>query len=274
MRYNGPVMTHVAYKEVFTMKIGVCGGFDRLIYAKLSGFSYLEPSAMALRSMSRHELMEAKRKVLDVGMSIEGTNGFFSPEFILYQESTEKILDYARRNFENVSFLGGSYCVVGSGKARNVPKGMPMEEGQRRFAEILSLLGEAALPYGIEIILEPLRKQETNLIHTLSEGIDLCRRIDDPNVGCLVDFFHFFCNGESLEDLDHLREGELRHVHLARPNADRAYPQAEDAPVVAAWAAKLKEIGYDRRVSLECGFPNGFEKDAAEAYRQARVFLQ
>ena len=255
------------------MKIGVCGGFERLDAAAAYGFSYLEPSAMGLRSFSQKELLEGKQKAQDLGMTIDGTNGFFNTEVALYFDPQEKIRDYAKRNFENVSLLGGSYCVVGSGTARNVPEGMSYEETFDRFAAIMRLLGETAAPYGIEIILEPLRPKETTLIHTLLEGLALCRKVDHPNVGCLVDFFHFFCCDESLDELDQVREGELRHVHLARPNLDRAYPQKDDAFIVSSWAKKLKEIGYDKRVSLECGFPNGFEKDARDAMQQMQVFL-
>ena len=81
-------------------------------------------------------------------------------------------------------------------------------------------------------------------------------------------------NGEDLNDLNKLRPGELKHVHLARPNPDRDAPIKEDYNVLMVWANKLREIGYTGRVSLECLWKYGFENSVKEAGEQMKVFCQ
>ena len=103
------------------------------------------------------------------------------------------------------------------------------------------------------------------MINTFEQGLALCRAAGVGNLGCLVDLYHFYKNGEDLSVFDDLEPGDLRHVHLARPDEDRRAPTEADAETLKLWAEKLKASGYDGRVSLECIWGDDFGGEAKTA---------
>ena len=247
------------------MRAGVCCLPDNFISVKNAGFDYAEISMAYLFGKSKDELCDIKQKAADNGLSIDGFNGFFGSGISLYNDPLEKILDCCKKNFEIANALGGKYCVFGCGWLRKTPEGADKAETEKRFAFVLSKTAELAFGYGVTMILEPLCKEETDVINTLEEGLRLCRGANIKNLGCLVDFYHFYKNGEDLSVFDTLKEGELRHVHLARPDDDRAAPTEADRKALTLWANKLKDVGYNERISLECRWSKDYENDLMNA---------
>ena len=243
------------------MKLGVCRTDDVFVTTADNGLEYIEPAMCAIRDRSTADLSELRKKAEDKGLTLDGTNGFFGGDINLY-EGDNAVYDYAKHNFEAANVIGASYCVIGSGTARSAPDGGEKRAYYEKFAEIIYNVGTIAGEYGVEIYIEHLRREESNLINTFDEAVRLCRKVGLQNVGCLLDFFHFYSSGESLTELDMLKPGELKHVHIARPNADRLAPKKEDEKAVGEWIDKLKQIGYGGRISLECRWEN-FESELA-----------
>ena len=116
-------------------------------------------------------------------------------------------------------------------------------------------IGEAAriwAPYGIVIAIEPLRRQETNIVNTAAEGLDLVTAVDHPNFQLMIDFYHLASEHEDpaivLKARDH-----LRHLHVANPNG-RVFPQRWDEYDYAPFFANLKAIGLRRATDVVGGF--------------------
>ncbi|MBQ3865545.1 MAG: sugar phosphate isomerase/epimerase [Clostridia bacterium] len=255
------------------MKLGLCGMTEKIEGAAENGFSFLEISMTKSRELDRAGLTDLRKKAEDAGLTIDSAVQFFPPAVRLYGALEEQAaLEYAKKNFEIAELLGCPFCVIGSGKARAVPEGMPKEEAEEKFAAVLGKLGDISEGFGIALAVEPLRYRETDLVNTLADGIRVKRMADRKNVGCMVDLFHFHENGEDLSEMDALLPGELRHVHLARPNPDRCAPRMEDVPVIAGWADKLRAIGYSGTVSIEGKWDPDFESRVAEAARAMAVF--
>ncbi len=254
------------------MKIGICGCAEVLPYAAKCGFEYVEPAATVMRGYSNAELVSFRKRAEDSGLTVMSTNGFFPGDMKLYEITDAELLSYAARNYETANLIGAKIMVVGSGAARSAPAGTDKSEAYDRLTRVFDVIGKLAYEYGITLAIEPLRYAESNMINTISECMDICRRIGRENVRCLLDLFHFYSNGEDLDDLDLLRPGELCHVHIARPNPDRGYPRECDAPVLQKWKNKLKEIGYDGGVSLECSRGPDFERYAQEAAANLKIF--
>ena len=254
------------------MKLGVCCAENGFSAVGKSGFSYAEIATAFVRGKDNASILELRKRAEENGLTIDGFNGFFTGNISLYNDPIDKILDFSEEAFNAAAVLGASYCVVGSGAYRAVPEGMDREKAYDRFMNLMDHMGKRAAGYGVEVILEPLRKAETNLLNTFSEGLEFCRAIGNPNVGCLVDFYHFFMNGEELSVFDTVKPGELRHVHIARPDPDRGQPKAEDAVVLKEWADALKRAGYSGRVSVECAWKGDFEQGTKEAYANLDAF--
>lgn len=242
------------------IEIGVCCLPDNFAAVKAAGLDYTEISMAYLHDRSAEELKEIKRKADSLGLKTPGFNGFFGGGISLYNDPLDKILSYCKQSFEIANSFDASYCVFGCGWLRRVPEGADKAETEKRFSDILFRIAKLAAEYGVEIALEPLCYDETDLINTFKEGLKICRAANLKNLGCLVDFYHFFKNGEDLSVFDTLKKGEPRHVHLARPNIDRKAPTEEDGEALKVWADKLKNAGYDGRVSLECRWVD-FDKE-------------
>ena len=254
------------------MKLGICCESDNFELAKQIGFDYAEPSIQPFRAYDEKTLNEIKKKTEDIGFEIDGFKNFFSGDISLYDNSLEFLVSYAEINFEVSRLFNCDYNVVGSGKSRSIPEGMERSKAEHIFMNVINAIAEKGKEYGVKLYIEPLNYGETNYINTLKDGIEFKRRLNNDNVGCLIDFFHFFKNKEDLSELDMLNPGELTHVHLARPNDDRDAPIKEDAPVIKQWADKLKEIGYSGRVSLECVWRKGLNNSGKEALEQLQLF--
>ena len=112
---------------------------------------------------------------------------------------------------------------------------------------------------------------ERNFINTVDEGAAMCRMTGHSSVGLLVDFYHFYMNGEDLDELGRAAD-ILWHAHIARPSRDRGAPKEKDIPAITEYAEVLKRIGYNARLSLECNWQNGVDKDAGDALKVMSVF--
>lgn len=254
------------------MEIGVCCRGDKAGIVKKLGYDYIEENFTTLSGLTSEQADELAKKYDEIGIKAYSTCCFFPGSMPLYDEdSLENIREYATRGFENASRLGVKICVLGSGGARSFPDGVSREETERKFCEVLNLLGALAEKYSISIAVEPLGKTETNFIHTVKEAVDVVKKCGKKNVGALVDFYHFFRNGDTYDGV--LNAGDaLIHAHIARPNPDRRPPQPEDMPIVTEWAEVLKKAGFKGKLSLECSFGSDFDKSVTDVYPLMECF--
>jgi len=96
---------------------------------------------------------------------------------------------------------------------------------------------------------EPLRRQETNLINTVREGVAFVKAVDRPNIRLVVDFYHLSQEQESPDVI--LEAGALvAHAHIANPQG-RVYPLSEDEAAYGPFFASLCRIGYAGRLTIE-----------------------
>jgi len=118
--------------------------------------------------------------------------------------------------------------------------------------KLLDDIGAHAEKVGAVLLVEPLNRYETHLLRRLEDAVDVCRRVGNPNVKIMADFFHM-----SIEEADipaSIRKaGEwIAHVHLADSN--RLLPGFGHTDFKAGFAA-LKEVGFANYMALECGIP-------------------
>jgi len=254
------------------MKIGVCADKPRWKAIADAGFDYLEANFSKIASLSDEDFDEYLRAKEESGICVEAYNGFFSSKLCIYgnvledgsvvpsfASRLEEIKEYAEKAFSRASRLGGRIAVLGSSGARNIREGVTREMAEEQFVNVLRTCGDVAQKYGMKIAIEPLRYAETNFIHTVREGLEMCKRANHPAVGLLVDFFHFYMNGEPIESVAEAKD-YIIHAHMARPDPDRKYPTETDIESCKVWADTLKSIGYAGRISLECSFGNEFDK--------------
>lgn len=232
------------------------------------GFDYVEMPTTQMMELDDEAFAALKERIARAGVPCETSNNFFPTYFRLTgpEVDIDAILDYTRRALARAEELGVQYLVFGSGPAKQVPQGFPMEEGYRQVVQLLKQVAPIARQHGVTIVIEPLRKAECNLINTFAEGVQLARDVDDPNVRVLVDFYHLTEESEPIQHL--LDDGRefLRHVHFANPTG-RVFPARAEEADYRPFIDALKAVGYDLHVSCEAYAPNGFDLDAPVAKR-------
>jgi sugar phosphate isomerase/epimerase len=162
------------------------------------------------------------------------------------------------------------YLVFNSGPARKAPEGMPPREARQALVELGRRMARKARPHGIEVLLEPLRRTDTNQVNTVAEAIEVVRAVGQPNFRILVDHSFMAIEKEDPAVLKKAR-GLIRHVHIARPQG-RTYPVAEDAESYQALFAALAAIRYQGGISIHARTDNFFA-DAPRALAYLRAEL-
>jgi sugar phosphate isomerase/epimerase len=110
------------------------------------------------------------------------------------------------------------------------------------------------------IAIEPLRKQESNIINSGAEAFRLLGEVGHPHVKMIVDYYHLQQEHEDPQILQTARDA-IVHLHFANPNG-RVWPKdpAED-PGYAPFFAMVKKSGFKGGLSIEGR--GTFEADAA-----------
>jgi D-psicose/D-tagatose/L-ribulose 3-epimerase len=237
-------------------------GIEKLEKLAELGYDYVELPLAELMALTREEFDEVKKKVKRSGICCETCNNFFPSTIHLTGTDVhmQEVMVYVDKALGRAGELGARYVVFGSGKAKGVPEGFPIEEGYLQVTELLKQVSPLAEKHGIMIVIEPLRKQECNLINTFEEGCLLAAAVAVPNVKVLVDFYHMAVEREPVEHLLMMGKENLRHVHFANP-IGRAYPNQDDEADYKPFFDALKVIGYDERISCEA-YAKDFETEA------------
>jgi sugar phosphate isomerase/epimerase len=227
------------------------------------GFDYIELSLAPIAAMTDAAFVELARRVAGSGLRCEANNNFFPASIRLTGPDADlaRALAYAKGAFERAARLGTAVVVFGSSAAKNVPAGFPHEAAWRQITDLLRALGPLAAQYGITIAIEPLNRQESNIVNLVSEGLRLARAVDHPNVQLVVDFYHLMRESESFEVL--LAAGAaVRHIHFAEI-VSRNFP-TEPQDDYARFFESLHRIQYDDRCSIEA-YTKDFGSDAPVA---------
>ena len=121
------------------------------------------------------------------------------------------------------------------------------------LVEQLHELGEYALKCGTTVILEPLNRGEAFYLRQVADAAAICRDSGSAGVKCLGDFWHM--QEETSDYAAFMAAGSeyLQHVHVA--SRGRRIMPGEDgqADNYVDGMRALKEIGYDKYISFECG---------------------
>ncbi len=256
------------------MKIGVCAPPQFWAAVKEQGFDHVDWNFSAMATCTEEQITEYLVQKDALGLDIPCCNGFFPGGFVMFGENRDEIeawaRDYARAGFARAAKFGANVAVMGSGYARNVPEGMELSEAKERFAALMRILGEEGERFGVRVAIEPLQLKETNFLHTLEEGAEICEMVNHPNVGLTLDIFHFWAGGEPIENIEKYKK-YVFHAHLARPQADRKAPTEADLADCLVYRDAMRAIGYDDKISLEPVYGD-FLIDIAGAYPVMKHF--
>jgi sugar phosphate isomerase/epimerase len=259
------------------MKIGVCGGFDRIAIAAECGFDYIEANFKDLTVASEEKFYKFNEELVKCGIACEAANCFLPGEMKVTGNQVDYIAleKYLKAGFARASETGIKMVVMGSGGARSISEDCTYQKAVNQIIYFVhEFAGPIAAEHKIDFVFEPLRKAESNIINTIKEGAMLAAAVNLPNVGTLGDIFHMHIEGDTYDDIRDLK-GIFRHAHISNPVSDhpeinRIFMKNPDEYDYKGFFDALKFIGCER-VSIEAGTKN-FAEDAREAIKIMNLY--
>lgn len=233
------------------VQIGYCTGVANLAAAKAAGFDYVELGTTAIAEMSEADFESALVEAARVGLPTPVSNVFVPGTIRL----TGPVIDrdaqmaYVRKALDRMKRFGTTIIVFGSGGARRVPDGFSHDEAFAQLVDFGKRIAPEARARGITIAVEPLRREECNIINSAAEGLRLVRAINHPNFQLMVDFYHLSSEHEDPQIVLDARD-HITHLHMANPQG-RVFPLQWTEFDYAPFFANLRQIGYGARMSVE-----------------------
>lgn len=259
--------------KVGNIEFGGCASAEHFDTAVGLGFDYYEMEVTEISQMDNAQFAALKAHVLASPIRCRAFRSLIRRFQVVGENASSQqgeVKAYLERNLDRCRQLGGRVVVWGSSQSRNVPQGFSRDTVWRQIQEFLHLLGDIARQNNLMIGIEPLRKQESNMINTAAEAMRLAREVNHPNVKIIVDFYHL---RQENEDPDILRvaQKEIVHLHFANPTGRRWPHSATEDPQYQRFFSLVKETGYQGGLSIE---GNGtFEEDGAASLRFLREML-
>ncbi|HEV8635240.1 MAG TPA: sugar phosphate isomerase/epimerase family protein [Chloroflexota bacterium] len=163
----------------------------------------------------------------------------------------ERLRGYTTRVFDRMQRLGIDVIGFGSGGARTVPEGFPVDRALGQVRDFLRMCADLGERRGVRVAVEPYNRRDSNLLNTVPEALRVVRELDRHGVRLMADFFHMRLNGEELDELE-LAGPYLIHAHIAEPG--RGHPETTPADH-RAFVAALRRAGYDGRLTQTGALP-------------------
>ena len=98
------------------------------------------------------------------------------------------------------------------------PAGQSHEQSMTFLVEAIRECATIAAETGVRFALEPLNRYETDLIHTVADGLDLIERVGADNFGLLLDTFHMNIEEPQIEESIRICGDRIFHFHVADSN--------------------------------------------------------
>ena len=252
------------YKGLSPGAIGVKAGTldEALVAAKAGGFEGVEVSAHEIASLiDAHGQEAVAQKFSDAGIAYAG---FGLPlEWRGSEEAWAAGLQDLPRLVKAAASVGGTRTmtwIMPCSDERSYDENRVFHIA--RFTPVAQILGDYGLSLGLEFI-GPKTLRETQqfpFIHTMGDMLAMGREIG-PNVGLLLDCYHWYTSHGTLADLDALTPAQVVYVHVNDAPSNvavdeqldgvRDLPGATGVIDIAGFLQVLQRIGYDGPVTPE-----------------------
>jgi len=247
--------------------------------AHTAGFDFVEIWAAKLRTFLQTKSAADLRKLFDEN-ALEPLS-INSIEHVTFRTPAE--FEVIKAECEELSALAGElqcpYIVVVPGR---LPEQAPsLEEIIDESVRVLTELSDIAGRHGIGLGFEFLGQTDCS-VQTLELADEIVRRVDRPNVGLVIDSFHFYAGGSTFDMIESIAPESLFIFHINDAenlpreqlrDSHRLLPGLGILPLAEMFQA-FKRIGYDRVASVEIFRPEYWERDPLKLALEAKAATQ
>lgn len=222
--------------------------------ARAIGLDYVElrvSDALSPLSVDEATFRERAGAIERLGLPVEAANVFLTPPVMVVgpDADLERFRAYATTAIERLAAIGASVVVWGSGPTRMIPEGFARDLAWEQLRARISLAAELCDRAGIKIALEALPRTAVNFVHQIGECCQLAEEIGSPAVGIVADNLHMM--KEEDDYLVALRRCAARIIHVHVADSNGRAPSFGGGYDLSPFAATLRGLGYDGRVTIE-----------------------
>jgi 2-keto-myo-inositol isomerase len=263
----------IALNGATTMQADLAADFHA---ANAARFDYLEIWAAKLRTfLHHHTSRELNELIAETGVPPLSIN---SIEHVTFRDehAYRSIKDQCEELSSIAAKIGCPYVVVVPG---TLPaSGATRTEVIQESARVLTELCEIAARHDVALAFEFLGQPDCSA-PTLDLAHEIVRTANRPNLGLVIDSFHFYAGGSTIamvealdpnliyvfhiNDAENLPREQLRDKHRLLPGLG-ILPLRE---LIAAF----RKIGYDKVASVEIFRPEYWERDPFDLAKDARI---
>ena len=236
-----------------------------------AGIKYVELTNTLLDEFLKTDSLAAARRVLtDLGQTpvsgATGVAGLCEPN-----PNRAASLENLKKRCEMFAALGLTRVYATTGTNQKVTP-----DDYRACPDNMREAGEVAKQFRMTLMIEFVRA--SSFISTLPTLLKLTRAAAHPNLGPMLDCYHFWSGLDKFEDLDLIRPGEIRHVHFQDvpdmpqellDNTTRVIP-GDGIATLTRTLRKLADKVYAGPLSVELFLPKFQERDPFELAREIR----
>ena len=226
-----------------------------------SGYRGIEIAPFSLVKESVEEITPARRREMvqvmkDAGLECAGLHWLLSPPppglhvTTPDKELRTKSWAYFEKLIDFCGDLGGTIMVFGSPKGRSTTAGQSVAEAKNRLAEGLSRVADHAHGRGVMILLESLGHEQTDVVNTLAEALEIINRVQHPAIQTMFDFHNTRDETDLFPVLLEKYFSCIHHVHVQEMDG-RYLGSGRAAIDFAAAFQKLKDRNFAKWISVE-----------------------
>lgn len=246
----------------FMIGVSVQSQRDANALAVRHGFESVEARGQDFASMSTDDLARLKDEMHKAGL-VWGA-GFLPndarPDAAKYDEGIKALPAFAAGLERAGATRVGTWVSPVSDSLTYLQN---FKQHVKRVREIGQILGDRGIRFGLEYIGTPSlrRSRGHDFIHSMAEMKELLSEVKAPNVGFVLDSWHWWTAGEHADAVLSLRNSDIVAVDLndapagvpldEQKDNQRELPAATGVIPVREFIAALTKIGYDGPVRAE-----------------------
>jgi sugar phosphate isomerase/epimerase len=123
-------------------------------------------------------------------------------------------------------------------------------EAQKYLVAGLAGVAGHAHRRGVKILVESLGHNQTDVVNTLAEAVEILERVNHPAIQTMFDFHNTLDETDSFSDLIDRYFPRIHHVHVQEMDGSYVGSGTGAADFAAAFQ-KLKDRNFDKWISVE-----------------------
>jgi sugar phosphate isomerase/epimerase len=233
------------------------------------GYDGVELSLLNSQDLNQEWLIN---RLKDLGLKVYAIatgQTYYTDGYSLYSIEEDKRKKAVERIKTHIDFASrlGSMVIIGGIRGEITEKGKKRSKQESEGKLALKECVKYAEKKRIILLIEPINRNETNLINTLEEGVRLIEEIGNKSLKLLPDTFHMNIEEKSIEDSLFKARSFIEYIHFADSN--RFAPGFGNLNFESILSMLLK-IKYTGAVGIEI-MP---EPDGYKAAKQAISYLR